>query len=451
MSLAKRVVIVGGNAAGMSAAVQARRLNQNLQIKVFEKGRYVSYASCGIPYFVGKVVNRIDRLVVRGVEDFKSKGIDVETRSQVKEIDLENRTILVESLDGGKARREAWDELVISTGAVPIRPNINGIDAEGVFVIKDLEDGIRIRDYLERTSPKRCVIVGGGYIGIEMAEAFLRWDLEITVVDMLPQVMGTMDSDMAREIEKAMRAEGIELVLGEKLVGFELNRGKVEAVVTENKEIPAELVLVAIGIRPNTKLAKSAQIPLGFKDAIAIDTHCRTRISGIWAAGDCAESIHLLTGKPTWIALGTVANKQGRVAGINIAGGDASFPGVVGTAITKFQELEIARTGLSERELVQSGIEFVFARIDGHTLAGYYPGSSIISVKLFAEKKTGRLVGGQIVGKQGSGKRIDVIATAIHAGMSVAELIDLDLSYAPPFSPTWDPVQIAARQLAKSV
>ncbi len=448
--MAKRVVIIGGNAAGMSAAMQARRLNRDLEIKVFEKGHHVSYASCGLPYFVAKMVEKIDSLVVRDVSEFKSKGVDVEIRTEVKEIDAGNRTVLVENLDDGRVWREGWDDLLISTGALPIRPDIDGIDAEGVFVIKDLEDGIRIRDYLERKSPRSCVIVGGGYIGIEMAEAFLRWDLDITIVDMLPQVMGTIDSDMAKQIEQAMRAEGIDLVLGEKLIGFEVKRGAVEAVVTENSEIAAQLVLVAIGIRPNTKLAKSAGIPLGYKEAIRIDRHCSTGIDGVWAAGDCAESIHLVTGKPTWIALGTVANKQGRVAGINISGGDASFPGVVGTAITKFLDLEIARTGLSEKELVDNKIEFASARIDGHTLAGYYPGTSSISVKLFAEVKTGKLVGGQIVGGPGSAKRIDVIATALHAGLTVRDLMYLDLSYAPPFSPTWDPIQTAARQLAKS-
>lgn len=449
--MAKTILIIGGNAAGMSAAMQARRLSKDLEIKVLEKGRYVSYASCGLPYFVGRMVDDIESLVVRGVDDFRSKGIDVRTRMEAKAIDPTSRTVAVESLVDGGIFKERWDELVIATGALPIRPNISGMDAEGIFLIKDLDDGIRIRDFIARRNPKRCVIVGGGYIGIEMAEAFLRWDLEITVIDMLPQLMGTIDADMAKEIERAMQAEGIDVLLGERLVGFEVKMGKVEGVRTDTKEIPADLVLVAIGIKPNTELAKSAGIPLGFKDAIRIDKQCRTQVDGIWACGDCAESIHLVTGKPTWIALGTVANKQGRVAGVNIAGGSASFPGVVGTAITKFLDLEIARSGLSERELVENGFEFVSARIDGHTLPGYYPGTSPISVKLHAQKKTGRLLGGQIVGRQGSAKRIDVIATALHAGLTVEQLISLDLSYAPPFSPTWDPIQIAARQLAKNV
>lgn len=449
--MAKRILIIGGNAAGMSAAMQARRLRKDLEIKVFEKGRYVSYASCGLPYFVGRMVEDIESLVVRGVDDFRAKGIDVQTRMDAKEIDIAEKTVVVENLADGGIFRERWDELVIATGAIPIRPNIDGIDAEGVFLIKNLDDGIRIRDFIARRSPKKGVIVGGGYIGIEMAEAFLRWDLEITVIDMLPQLMGTIDADMAKQIERAMQAEGIEVLLGERLVGFEVKKGRVEAVRIETREIPADLVLVAIGIRPDTGLAKSAGIPLGFKDAIRINSQCRTEIDGIWACGDCAESIHLVTGKPTWVALGTVANKQGRVAGINIAGGNASFPGVVGTAITKFLDLEIARSGLSQRELVENGFEFVSSRIDGHTLPGYYPGTSPISVKLHAQKATGRLLGGQIVGREGSAKRIDVIAVALHAGLTVEELINLDLSYAPPFSPTWDPIQIAARQLAKNV
>jgi len=373
----------------------------------------------------------------------------VRTGCRVVEIDVARRQVAVERPNGGKTHVESWDYLVIATGAVPMRPNVPGINAEGIFEVKTLEDALRLRQTLENGEVRRAVVVGGGYIGIEMAEALFRWDIEVAIIDMLPQVMGTLDPDMAEPIAEAIRREGISLYLGEKLTGFDTTSNRLDAVVTDKRAIPADVAILGLGVRPNTDLARAAGIALGTKDAIVINSHCRTNLENVWAAGDCVQSHHLVSGKPTWIALGTVANKQGRVAGLNVAGVEATFPGVVGSAITRFVETEIARTGLGERELDDLGIDYVAFKVDGHTLARYYPGTQPITVKLFAEKPTGRLLGGQIVGGQGSAKRIDVIATALHGKLTIEDVVNLDLSYSPPYSPAWDPIHLAARQLQK--
>lgn len=357
--------------------------------------------------------------------------------------------MLVRDLTKDSQAWEAFDRLVIATGALPIRPPVPGIEADGVFGVGTLEEGIALRRFLESRHPGRAVIVGGGYIGLEMAEAMVMWGLEVSLIDMLPQVMGTLDPDMAALVADALREAGVELHLAEKLEGFETAKGKLSAVKTDKGSIAADIAILGLGVRPNTKIAADGGFSLGVKSAIRVDDRLQTEVKGVWAVGDCVETYHLVSKQPFWVALGTVANKQGRVAGINAGGGHATFPGVLGTAVTKLCETEIARTGLQERELEGLGIDHVAAKITDKTRAGYYPGSGQITIKLFGEKETGRLLGGQIVGTQGSAKRIDVVATALQAGLSVENMISLDLGYAPPYSGVWDPVHIAARQLLK--
>lgn len=346
---------------------------------------------------------------------------------------------------------EAFDHLVLATGAAAIRPPVPGIDASGVYGMKTLEDGLRLIRVIEETRPVKAVVVGGGYIGIEMAEALLEVGCEVSLVDMLPQVMGTLDADMAEPVSEALQEAGVTLWLGERLEGFDVADGRLKAVRTDRRALPADIAILGLGVHPDSRLAREAAIPLGFKDSIKVDPRQKTALEGIWAAGDCAEVTHLVSRRPFWVAMGTVANKTGRVAGINIGGGEARFPGVLGTAATKFKETEMARTGLQQKELDDLGIAYVSRAINAKVRAGYYPGSGPIRVKLYAEKQSGRLLGGQIVGAAGAAKRIDIIATALHAGMTVEDLIDLDLGYAPPFSSAWDPVHIAARQTAKQV
>ncbi len=434
----------------MSAASKVRRVQKDREIVVFERGYHTSYAACGMPYYIAGQVEDSDRLIARKPEIFRKKqNIDVRVRHEVIRIDTTDKIVVVNDLEKGEEFREGYGELLIATGAIPVKPDLPGMDAKGVFSLSILQTGIEVYKYIESIKPQTAVIVGGGYIGIEMAEALLERGMKVSLVDMAPQVMTTMDPDMAGLISDYMRKEGVEVYLEEKLERLEVGSGgRVDAVVTDKQTLEADLVITGMGVRPNSGLVKDAGIETGVREAIRINKKMQTTVPGVWAAGDCAESYHLITGEPTFIALGTVANKHGLTAGTNISGGDVEFPGVLGTAITKFNDMEIARTGLSEKEAESLGRKFRSASIEARTRAGYYPGSDKITVKLLADAKTNRLLGGQIVGMQGAGKRIDTIATALTAGMTARNIMDLDLSYAPPFSPVWDPVQIAARKLA---
>ena len=385
-------------------------------------------------------------------ETFKSEyGIDARVLHEVEEIDPENRRVLVKDLQSKKGRWEPYDRLLIATGAVPFCPKVPGSDAPGIYGLHSLQSGITVRNVVDTERPRRAVVVGGGYIGLEMAEALLLRGLEVSLVERGTQVMNTLDPDMGALVSKALVEVGINLYLEESLEAFEAAGGRVTAVVTDRRTLPADLVILGLGVRPNTALAQRAGIPLGVRGAIRVNDRMQTDTPGIWAAGDCAESFHLVSRRPVHIALGTIANKQGRVAGINIGGGYATFPGVVGTAVSKICKWEVARTGLQEREIRQLGLEFATATIKSTTRAGYYPQAGPITVKALAEKGSGRLLGAQIVGIEGAAKRIDIFATALHAGMSVQEMINLDLSYAPPYSNVWDPVLVAVRQADREV
>ena len=357
----------------------------------------------------------------------------------------------MKDLQSKKGRWEPYDRLLIATGAVPFCPKVPGSDAPGIYGLHSLQSGITVRNVVDTERPRRAVVVGGGYIGLEMAEALLLRGLEVSLVERGTQVMNTLDPDMGALVSKALVEVGIGLYLEESLEAFEAAGGRVTAVVTDRRTLPADLVILGLGVRPNTALAQRAGIPLGVRGAIRVNDRMQTDTPGIWAAGDCAESFHLVSRRPVHIALGTIANKQGRVAGINIGGGYATFPGVVGTAVSKICKWEVARTGLQEREIRQLGLEFATATIKSTTRAGYYPQAGPITVKALAEKGSGRLLGAQIVGIEGAAKRIDIFATALHAGMSVQEMINLDLSYAPPYSNVWDPVLVAVRQADREV
>jgi len=445
----RKLVVIGGDAAGMTAASKVRREQPEREIIVFERGNHTSYSACGMPYYIGGQVESEEDLIARKPEVFRQKqNIDVRIRHEVTEIDLKNKRIKVKNLDKEKDFWESWDDLLIATGASPIVPKMDNIDVRGVFALSTLQSGIDVFNFIEENKPAKAVIVGGGYIGIEMAEAFLDRSMDVTLIDMAPQLMATLDKDMADHILEFMTEQQVKVFLNEKLVKFEKNAdGSVKSVITDKQTIPADIVILGIGVKPNSELAARAGIKLGAKDAIQVNKRLETSVTNIWAAGDCAESFHLVTQKQVHIALGTVANKHGLVAGINISGGNAEFPGVLGTAITKFQELEISRTGLSEKEAKDLGVDYETETITSVNPAGYYPGSGKISVKIVLNKHDQRILGGQIVGFKGAAKRIDTFATAITAGFTVQQLMDLDLAYAPPFSTVWDPVQIAARRL----
>src|SRR3954453_23679852 len=452
---AQRLVVIGGDAAGMSAASQARKRRgpDELAIVAFERGRYTSYSACGIPYWISGAVEDMDKLVSRTPEKHRDNGIDMRTRTEVIGIDVAARTVRARDLDAGREYDEPYDDLVYATGSVPARPPVPGIDAAGVYGGQTLDDGVALRAELDSSRVQRVVVVGGGYIGLEIAEACRVRGLEVTVVDMSATPVGTFDPDIGAFIADAVRGEGIELVLSDGVARVDVGPdGRARAVVTASgRELAADLVVLGLGVRPNVALAQDAGIPVGTSGGVAVDTRMRTGVEGVWAAGDCVESVHRLSGQRVVVALGTHANKQGRVAGINIGGGYATFPGVIGTAITRVCNLEAARTGLSSAEAEAAGYSFVRAAVDSTTKAGYFPGASPIRVTMIAERRSGRLLGAQIVGREAAAKRIDALAICIWNEMTVDEILSLDLSYAPPFSPVWDPVLIAARKAFDAV
>jgi NADPH-dependent 2,4-dienoyl-CoA reductase/sulfur reductase-like enzyme len=449
----QRLIVVGGDAAGMSAASQAKKRNPGLEVVAFERGRATSYSACGIPYWIGGAVQTEAELVARTPAQHRAAGIDMRMRTEVTAIDLAARRVHWRDLEDGREGTEPFDDLVYATGSVPMRPPVPGIDAANVHGVQVLDDGVALRAELDSGAVQRVVVVGGGYIGLEIAEACRVRGLDVTVVDRSATPVGTFDPDIGEFLAEAVRCEGIELVLSDGVAAIDVGPdGRARAVVTASgRELPADLVVLGLGVRPHVQLAREAGIPLGVSGGIAVDRRMRTEVEGVWAAGDCVESRHRLSGQRVVVALGTHANKQGRVAGINIGGGYATFPGVIGTAITKVCDLEAARTGLSSAEAELAGYEFVTASVDSTTKAGYFPGAMPIRVKMIAERRSGRLLGAQVVGREAAAKRIDALAIAIWNEMTVDEVLSLDLSYAPPFSPVWDPVLIAARKAFQAV
>ncbi|OAR22716.1 flavoprotein oxidoreductase [Streptomyces sp. ERV7] len=452
---AERLVVIGGDAAGMSAASQARRMKgpDDLEIVVFERGHFTSYSACGIPYWVGGDVEGRDELIARTPEEHRERGIDLRMRTEVLEIDTAGHRVRARDLESGEESWTVYDKLVVATGARPVRPELPGIDAPGVHGVQTLDDGQALLDTLTSTSGRRAVIVGAGYIGVEMAEALLHRDYEVTVVTRGEEPMSTLDPDMGRLVHEAMDKMGITTVTGAEVTEILTGEdGKVRAVATADAEYPADVVVLGIGVEPRTELARAAGLPLGEHGGLLTDLAMRVRgRDDIWAGGDCVEVLDLVSGRERHIALGTHANKHGQIIGSGVGGGYGTFPGVVGTAVSKVCDLEIARTGLREREAREAGLQFVTATIKSTNSAGYYPGAALMTVKMLAERRTGRLLGVQIVGREGAAKRVDIAAVALTAGMTVEQVVTLDLGYAPPFSPVWDPVLVAARKAVSAV
>ncbi|MGX7670153.1 FAD-dependent oxidoreductase [Plantactinospora sp. DSM 117369] len=455
--MAEKLVVVGGDAAGMSAASQARRRRDasDLEIVAFERGHFTSYSACGIPYWVGGLVDDADQLVSRDPATFRTDfQVDVRLRHEVVGIDLDRREVVARDLEnGGREVREGFDQLMYAAGAVPVTPDWARTDAAGVFGVQTLDDGAALIDWLDGDpAPRRAVVVGGGYIGVEMAEAMIQRGLSVSLVERSPEPMSTVDPDMGALVRKALCGLGLEVRSGIGVTGLETRDGRVTAVVTEDGPLPADLVVLGLGVRPNTALAAEAGLPIGPTGGIRVDLRMRVvDTPGVWAAGDCVESVHRVSGQPVFVPLGTHANKQGRVAGINIGGGYATFAGIVGTAVTRVCDLEVGRTGLREDEAAAAGFEFVAVRVESTNRAGYYPGAKPMTVKLIVERRSGRLLGAQIVGRSEAAKRIDVLAVALWNRMTVDEMAGLDLGYAPPYAPVWDPVLVAARKAIEAI
>jgi NADPH-dependent 2,4-dienoyl-CoA reductase/sulfur reductase-like enzyme len=439
----ERLVVIGGDAAGMSAATQARRLRtaDDLGIVVLEQGPDVSYSACGIPYWVGGQVPDRDQLIARTPGQFAALDIDVRTGTRAEGIDLDAGTVTTST---GEVL--GYDNLVLATGGKPLRPPVPGLDAGGVHGVHRLADGAAIRAAVA-AGARRAVVLGGGYIGLEMADVLRERGLDVTVVLADPLPMSQLDTDMAGRVCKAMGDMGIAVQTDQPVREIELDAHRVVAAVrTDDGRYPCDLVVLGLGMGPEVTLAREAGLRLGETGAVEVDRTQRSRSHPeVFAAGDCSQTFSKITGEAMHIALGTHANKQGRVAGSVIGGRMARFAGVLGTAATKVGDLEISRTGLCTTQAERAGYDHRCETIEGTTRAGYYPGAASIAVKLIVENGSGLLLGAQIVGGPGAGKRVDVMATAIWAGVTAEDLAGADLSYAPPFSPTYDPLVVAAR------
>ncbi|MFB8127231.1 FAD-dependent oxidoreductase, partial [Streptomyces bacillaris] len=437
---------------------QARRLKgpDELEIVAFERSRWTSYSACGIPYWVSGDVKHRDDLIARTPEEHRERDIDLRMRTEVTEIDVAGQRVRAVDRESGDAYWTGFDKLVVATGARPVRPALPGIDAPGVHGVQTLGDGQALLDSLDALDPgrrRRAVVVGAGYIGVEMAEAMLKHGFEVTVLNRGKQPMATLDPDMGELVHEAMDGLGITTVNGAAVTAILTGPdGRVSEVATEERTYPADVVVLGIGVEPEAELARAAGLAVGPHGGILTDLAMRAvGHENIWAGGDCVEVLDLVAGRTRHIALGTHANKHGQVIGSNVGGGYGTFPGVVGTAVSKVCDLEIARTGLREKDARAVGLRYVTATIESTQRAGYYPGAKPMTVKMIAEHRTGRLLGVQIVGREGSAKRVDVAAVALTAGMTVEQMTALDLGYAPPFSPVWDPVLVAARKTVAAV
>lgn len=439
--MAERLVVIGGDAAGMTAATNARRGRPDLEIVVLEKGPHTSYSACGIPYVISGDVDSLDELIVRTPQEFRDGfRIDVRTRHEVVGIDLDARRLEVRAIDQQRTLHLGFDLLHIATGARPRRPDLPGIDGPGIHGVQTLQDAQELLDAMGERRARQVVVVGAGYLGMEMAEAFIKRGARVALVDSASRPLRSIDADMAAPIIKAIQGFGVDLRCGVEVKGFEPGR-----VVTGDGEIDADLVVLGMGVVPNSAIAIDAGIAAGANGAIGVDARQRTSHEGIYAAGDCADVGHRVSGRRTYIALGTVANKTGRIAGINLGGGYARFPGVLGTAVTRVCDIEVGHTGLNEASATEAGMEYRVGTVEATSRAQYYPGARPVHAKVLVERGSDRLLGGQIVGSDRSGKRIDTLATAITAGMTAGQLLDLDLAYAPAVSPMWDAFQLAAR------
>lgn len=446
-----RLLVIGGDAAGMSAASKAKRVDPALEVVALEATEWVSYSACGLPYLVAGDVPTAGRLVARTVEQFRQQGIEVKSRHRALRVDVEDGVVYALDEQAGHEVQEPFDRLVIGTGARPRWPAVLGADLPGVFPLRTLGDGPEMRAWCSRPGVRQAVIVGAGYVGVEMAETFRALGLETTVLQRSRQVLADLDAEMAAPVHAELERQRVRLLFG---TGVDHYQGTAEGVkrvvLVDGGTIDADVVLVAVGVEPAVDVAQTAGVALGASGAIAVDEQQRTNVTHVYAAGDCAEAYHRVLRKPAWVPLGTTANKQGRIAGENAAGGHARFPGMVGTSITRVCELEIATTGLSLKQAQAAGLNAVAVTIRSTDIAGYMPGAHELRVRLVGEAHTGRLLGGQLVGGGGV-KRIDTVATALHAEMTAEQVGWLDLAYAPPFSSVWDPVLVAAQELQKAL
>lgn len=439
-----KVVIIGGVAGGATAAARIRRLDEQAEIVVFERSGYISYANCGLPYYIGDVITDPEDLTLQTPESFYTRfRIYMKVRHEVTSIHPDRKTVSVKNLETGEEFEEEYDKLILSPGAKPTQPRIPGTGIDRLFTLRTVEDTLRIKKYINENYPRSAVLAGGGFIGLELAENLREIGMDVTIVQRPKQLMNPFDSDMASFIHGTVRRHGIKLALGHTVEGFEEKDGGVDVLLKGETPLHADMVVLAIGVTPDTRLAKNAGLALGIKDSILVNDRMETSIPDIYAVGDAVQVKHYVTGEDALISLAGPANKQGRIAADNICGGDSRYPGSQGSSVIKVFELTAAVTGVNETNARKAGLDVDTVILSPMSHAGYYPGGRVMTMKVVFERETYRLLGAQIVGYEGVDKRIDVLATAIHAGLNATQLKDLDLAYAPPYSSAKDPVNMA--------
>lgn len=439
-----KVLIIGGVAGGATAAARIRRLDEQAEIIVFERSGYVSYANCGLPYYIGGIIEDPEELTLQTPESFFMRfRIKMKVRHEVTAIDPERKTVSVKDLESGREFVESYDKLLLSPGAKPTQPRVPGIGIEKLFTLRTVEDTFRIREHIEKNKPKSAVLAGGGFISLELAENLRDMGMDVTIVQRPKQLMKPFDADMASFIHGEMRRHGVKLALGHTVEGFEERDGGVDVLLKGEEPLHADMVVMAIGVTPDTRLAKEAGLKLGVRDSIYVNDRMETSAADIYAVGDAVQVQHYVTGEDALISLAGPANKQGRIAADNICGGDSRYQGSLGSSVIKVFDMTATATGINETAAKQAGIDADKVILSPMNHAGYYPGGKVMTMKVVFEKGTYRLLGAQIVGYEGVDKRIDVLAASIHAGLDAIGLKDLELAYAPPYSSAKDPVNMA--------
>lgn len=439
-----KVIIIGGVAGGASAAARIRRLDETAQIIVLERSNYVSYANCGLPYFIGGVIREQAELTLQTPQSFWERfHIDVRVRNEAVDIDVKSKTVAIRRLDTGEIYHEQYDKLLLSPGAKPVVPHLPGVTSDRIFSLRTVEDTLRIRKFIEEYKPATAVLVGGGFIGLEMAENLTAMGISVTVIQRSNQLFAPMDADMASFIHAQMRSHGVKLELEKTVTGFSSKGGKPVTMIKDSEPISSDMVLLGVGVEPDTVLAEKAGLALGIRGAVAVNEYMETSVPDIYAVGDAVEVSHFVTGKKSLISLAGPANKQGRIAADNICGGNSMFKGTQGSSVIKIFEMTGAVTGINEKTAEAAGIVYDKVVLSPVSHAAYYPGGQTMYMKVLYEKETLRLLGAQIAGYEGVDKRIDVIAAAIRAGMTADKLAELELAYAPPYSSAKDPVNMA--------
>ncbi len=439
-----KVVIVGGVAGGATAAARIRRLDEQAEIVVFERSGFISYANCGLPYYIGGVIEDPEELTLQTPESFFSRfRVAMRVRHEVTAIHPDKKTVSVTNLETGEAFEESYDKLILSPGAKPTQPRLPGVGLSKLFTLRTVEDTFRIKEYIDRNHPKSAVLAGGGFISLELAENLRELGMEVTIVQRPKQLMNPFDPDMASFIHSEMRRHGVKLALGHTVEGFEEKNGGVDVLLKDEVPLHADMVVLAIGVSPDTHLAQEAGLELGVKGSIVVNDRMETSVPDIYAVGDAVQVRHFVTGQDVLLSLAGPANKQGRIAADNICGGDSRYTGSQGSSVIKVFDMTAASTGVNETNARKAGLDVDTVILSPMSHAGYYPGGKVMTMKVVFEKETYRLLGAQIVGYEGVDKRIDVLATAIRTGLKATELKDLDLAYAPPYSSAKDPVNMA--------